>query len=314
MVHVRRMIVTVVCLLQVASAQLGYPVDDFVASVQGKRLGNMIMWPNAEGDSASDEDVMYLSSREGILLGVTYLADGSREDVETRLVDVIQRAAPSNTSYGALTRALRLALEDLDAEPKAFTAVPEYQVSLSKSGAEIRLQLGFKRFLAFPQPLERLGARGPVIRVFNDYECAACVSFQQTVFPNLKARYLDTNKASFSVVQLPSANAISRKAALYAVCASRQGKFFEFHDAYLVGPKSPLLIARNIGLEIPLLRICEGSSTAQRSLRADAKLAQEAGVHASPSVYVGSFWVPDYQDVSRYAFYIRLARLLDGPR
>jgi protein-disulfide isomerase len=67
---------------------------------------------------------------------------------------------------------------------------------------------------------------------FSDFECPFCGRFFKETYPRLKARYIDTGKVKivFRHFPLVSIHPSASNAAIAAECASRQGKFAEYHD------------------------------------------------------------------------------------
>ena len=88
-----------------------------------------------------------------------------------------------------------------------------------------------------PVPLEGAPILGnpeaPVAIVeFSDFACPFCGRFSKDILPELKAKYIDTGQVLLAFRHLPldRIHPRARPAAEAAECASRQGKFWRFHD------------------------------------------------------------------------------------
>lgn len=71
-----------------------------------------------------------------------------------------------------------------------------------------------------------------VIYEFSDIQCPFCQRFFSQTFAKLKSEYIDTGKVKFIFRHLPlvSIHSNAQKAAEALECASRQGKFENYHD------------------------------------------------------------------------------------
>ena len=93
------------------------------------------------------------------------------------------------------------------------------------------------------------------------------------------------------------------------MCAARQGKFWQTHDALyaqqdtwakLPDPGPTLVaIAQHVGVDRAKLRACIAEGTARKEVEADAQRALRSGAHATPSFYIegglleGAPYTPD---------------------
>lgn len=70
-----------------------------------------------------------------------------------------------------------------------------------------------------------------VVYEFSDFQCPFCVRFFKESHSQLKAKYIDTGKIKLVFRHLPLPfHQNAQKAAEAAECASRQGKFGEYHN------------------------------------------------------------------------------------
>lgn len=82
----------------------------------------------------------------------------------------------------------------------------------------------------------------------------------------------------------------AKPAALAALAAGNQGKYWEFHDALFKVPKlnatSVDTIATALGLDVKKLKEDMVSPQIQQKLAKDAFDAQEAGVRGTPTIFI----------------------------
>lgn len=89
---------------------------------------------------------------------------------------------------------------------------------------------------------------------FSDFECPFCQKFSREVLPEIRRKYVATGEVLLAFRQFPLANHVrARPAAAASVCADRQQKFREMHDALFAAPglSDPDLLraAASIGLD-----------------------------------------------------------------
>jgi protein-disulfide isomerase len=124
---------------------------------------------------------------------------------------------------------------------------------------------------------------------FSDFECPYCRAAQQTVkrvmerWPG-KVRLVFKH---FPLDQHPNAATAARA----AVCADRQGRFWELHDRIFehTGSLTQEFLrsaANNAGLDIDNFDNCMRSTEVMDHIRKDMTLGRMAGVSGTPSFFV----------------------------
>lgn len=144
-----------------------------------------------------------------------------------------------------------------------------------------------------------------------DFQCPACRLFAVTVLPTLDREYLQTGKVRWVFIHLPltTIHPNAMAAAEVATCASRQGRFWETHDALyqrqddwakLAQPRAALVkLAQQAGVDRSKLLACLADTTARAEVEQDARRAGRSGAHATPSFYIegglleGAPYTPD---------------------
>ncbi len=132
---------------------------------------------------------------------------------------------------------------------------------------------------------------GLVLLSFEDYKNAGAAQHATSVEPALKTKYVDTGEMRLVVKPLADT---APGAAVAAVCAARQGKFWEFRtllyekqaewqegdDAAMSG------YAKSLGLDQAAFDACLKDVTAQNEVDYATAFAQEIGVPTVPSFLV----------------------------
>lgn len=148
------------------------------------------------------------------------------------------------------------------------------------------------------------------IDVWEDFQCPACRNYSQTVEPLVITNYVETGKVYYTFHFYPLidggvATGESHHSANAAMCASEQGRFWDYHailftnwngenqgsfaDARLVA------FAESLGLDMTAFNACFQSDRYANFISQDLLTGQTAGVHATPSVFVdGQIVTPGY--------------------
>nr|WP_320013082.1 thioredoxin domain-containing protein [uncultured Desulfobulbus sp.] len=156
--------------------------------------------------------------------------------------------------------------------------------------------------ISFNQKIDITGApvRGKIdapvtLVLFSDFECPWCGRLEPTL-----DQLLEQNKDKLRIVfkHMPLAmHDYAEPAALAAIAAQRQGKFWEMHDAlFQIQTWNDTVIeetAQNIGLNMEKFHADLSSPETQAQLAKDARDAQEADISATPSLYINTKPVRD---------------------
>jgi protein-disulfide isomerase len=156
--------------------------------------------------------------------------------------------------------------------------------------------------ISFNQRIDITGApvRGRVeapvtVVVFSDFECPWC-SKLEPVLANLLNQNQEKVRIVFKHLPLPM-HSQAEPAALAAIAAQRQGKFWEMHDAFFqVSSWTPSVIeetAQRIGLNMEKFHVDINSQDVQMQLAKDQTDAQAADVSATPSLFINGRPVRD---------------------
>jgi protein-disulfide isomerase len=148
------------------------------------------------------------------------------------------------------------------------------------------------------------------IDVWEDFQCPACKNYSLNVETLVITNYVETGKVYYTYHFFPlidggKPNGESHQSASAAMCASEQGRFWDFHailfanwdgenqgsfaDARLVA------FAKSLGLDLKAFNTCFESKRYSEFINQDLLAGKTAGVSGTPSVFVnGQIVTPGY--------------------
>ncbi|MGN6424222.1 MAG: thioredoxin domain-containing protein [Asticcacaulis sp.] len=144
-------------------------------------------------------------------------------------------------------------------------------------------------------------ADAPVTLIeYGSVACPACAAFNESVFPQIKADYIDTGKVRYVFrPMLTGVPTIAVAGTRLAECAGKD-KYFAVVDAMMRGQKDyyawgesniiakPILnrIAAGFGFSEAAFTACASDPAGLRKLNAEHEAALDAGVRSTPSLFV----------------------------
>lgn len=134
-------------------------------------------------------------------------------------------------------------------------------------------------------------AKAPVILTeFSDFQCPFCAQLPSLVDQVLKA-YPNEVKLVYKEFPLTSIHQNALNAAKAAVAAQKQGKFWEMHDKLFanqrtLSPDNLKQYAQQVGLDTAKFEKDLTSPEVQKQIDDDMKLAQEAEVRGTPTLFL----------------------------
>ncbi|MEW6092841.1 MAG: thioredoxin domain-containing protein [Chloroflexota bacterium] len=157
---------------------------------------------------------------------------------------------------------------------------------------------------------------------WEDFQCPACVGFSQSVMPQIISTYVDTGRVYYTFHFYPfidnlSATQESDQAASASLCASEQGRFWDYHDILFANWNGEnqgayadarlVRFAEVLGLDMDAFSACFEEGRYQNDIDRDFALGETAGVNSTPTIFVngvrvlndlGEQYVPDFGDVA----------------
>ncbi len=132
----------------------------------------------------------------------------------------------------------------------------------------------------------------------SDFQCPYCRRFFLEVWPTLDKEYVATGKVRWVFINFPLTT-IHRNAAAaaeFAVCASRQNKFWPAHDMLYLQQETWTPLSdpgtffmskvADLKLDRAAMQRCIDDGSAQALVRSDAQGSQRSGAKSTPSFYV----------------------------
>lgn len=156
-----------------------------------------------------------------------------------------------------------------------------------------------------------------VVDVWEDFQCPVCDQFSQQIEPQVISNFVATGKARYVFHFYPfldqGKGQESHQAASAAMCASEQGRFWDYHDILFANwegenvgsfyDKRLLAFATALNLDMTKFKSCFDAKKYMSQIEADKTAGDQAGVQGTPSVFVagkelspGS--VPSYDQIA----------------
>jgi protein-disulfide isomerase len=149
-----------------------------------------------------------------------------------------------------------------------------------------------------PDSAAVLGSRDARVTIieYADYQCPFCGQWEKSVYPQLKAAYLDTGKAKFIYQDYAFLGEESILASEAAKCAGDQGKYWEYHDILFANQKGEnqgafvaanlVKFANQIGLNEADFKACTDSRKHKTDVELETQQGIGYGVQATPTIFI----------------------------
>lgn len=130
---------------------------------------------------------------------------------------------------------------------------------------------------------------------FFDYNCGYC----KRAIPDIQNVLKDDENVRFVFKEMPILGPSSRTAALWALAAHNQDKYFDYHVALMEfrGPKEEAQLeklARDAGLDVEKMKQDIADGNIEEELNKVMSVASEIGVSGTPAFIVGETFIPGY--------------------
>lgn len=137
-----------------------------------------------------------------------------------------------------------------------------------------------------------------LIEEYSDFQCLYCSLHARETFPKIKSEYIDKGLVRYQFINMPlrSIHPAAQKAAEAALCAGKQGKFWEMHDLLFERQRewatqiSPLKTfekyASEIGLNVEKFNKCVREGETALQVQNDLAEAAKRGVTATPTFFI----------------------------
>ena len=203
-------------------------------------------------------------------------------------------------------------LEDLAARIKPHLESQRPQTVIDNLRAAAKLAV------VLQPPRTNIDATGPsrgptdapiVIITFSDYQCPFCKRAEPTIDAVL-AKYPTQVRQVFRHLPLPM-HPRARPAAIAAVCAEQQGKFWEYHAKLFenqpaLGDEDLGKYATEVGLDATAFKACQQSPEAAQRVQVDADSARVAGITGTPAFFINGILLSGARPLEDFAKWIDL--------
>ena len=130
---------------------------------------------------------------------------------------------------------------------------------------------------------------------FFDYNCGYC----KRALPDIQALTKDDPNVRVVFKEMPILGPTSRTAALWALAAHKQGKYFDYHVALMEhrGPKEEAeleKLAKGLDLDVEKMKADIASGEIGKEVDKVLEVGREIGVSGTPAFIVGETFVPGY--------------------
>ena len=140
-----------------------------------------------------------------------------------------------------------------------------------------------------------------VVEEFSDFQCPFCRRFHDETFPQIVEEYVRTGKVYFVYRHFPIVDRNdpaqeSHTAAVAAICAGRQNRFWEYQDVLFANQNGENIgdyterrlqaMAETVDLDMQAFDTCYGSQDARAAVAADALFASQSGLSSTPSFLI----------------------------
>jgi protein-disulfide isomerase len=157
------------------------------------------------------------------------------------------------------------------------------------------------------------------IDVYEDFQCPSCQNYSETIEPQVVEKYVASGEVYYTFRHFPfiddgSVRKESDQAANASMCASAQGRFWDYHDMLFANwngenqnafsDKRLVAFAEALGLDMNAFNSCFQADTYRDEIDADLAAGRMKDVTGTPSVFVNGEhltpgYVPSFEQISQ---------------
>lgn len=136
--------------------------------------------------------------------------------------------------------------------------------------------------------------QAPIVMViYSDFQCPYCKTFALDTLPEISRLYVDTGKLRLAFRNLPldAIHPLARGAAVAGLCANRQTRFWEVHDAIFrassIDETALRIVAQNAKLDLAQFDGCVKNPESAKQLDQEIADATTWKIRGTPTFVIG---------------------------
>ncbi len=258
--------------------QMNNRIEQFKRSMLDKLINNLLLQQAARAEGLDANG--YLKVKVESITVSEDEVDEAYEKSRRRFPGVLESEVKYRIRRKLEDNRRAEALKQLLSKLRRSAKVQNYLLEGPASGIDLQPQAGPS--LGPPE------ARVTIVE-FSDFECPFCRRLQP-VLRRVLERWPKEVRLVYKHLPLERhRNAFG--AAKAAVCADRQGRFWEFHDQLYrdnqdLSPRGVVSIAERLGLELGPFEACLRDAGTGAAVQADRSLALRSGASGTPTLFV----------------------------
>jgi len=209
--------------------------------------------------------------------------------------------------HRARFRSANATLENRGPQIRAFLERERQQKALEliRSEADVEVLMDAPRVEVAAEGPSMGPEDAPVTIVeFSDFQCPYC-SRAEPVIRQVLDRYPERVRLVYRHMPLDSIHPRARPAAVAAVCAERQGRFWDYHAKLFENQKQLSdedlrRYAEELDLDVAAFEECLGSDDARQQVAADLRAGRDAGVSGTPAFFVNGIMLSGAKPVGAF--------------
>ncbi len=267
--------------------------DLYKTEVQSKAAGEAYEVEVSAIDSLIDEQILNAAAKAAgktpdVYIDEQVAALGPVTDAEIQaFFDQNRQRLPPDATLDALKDRIRQHLT---------SQRPDKVREQLRKDAKIAVLLQPPRVSVAPDGPSRGPADAPIVVIeFSDYQCPFCKRAEPTVTA-LMQKYPTQLRLVYRHLPLDQIHPRARPAAIAAVCAEQQGKFWEYHDTLFANQQALNdadleKYATTLGMDAAKFKTCRADPATDAKVSADAAAAKQAGLTGTPAFFVNGILI-----------------------
>jgi protein-disulfide isomerase len=156
--------------------------------------------------------------------------------------------------------------------------------------------------------------------VWEDFQCSGCTYYSTNIEPQIIQAFIQTGKIYYTFHFMPFIDGgagESHQAANAAMCASEQGRFWDYHEMLFanwtgenVGDYTDqrlVAFAERLGFDMAAFNKCFDANVYAGQINQDAQAGSKIGVPPTPGIFIngqkvvssqGEKYIPSFEDIS----------------